>query len=398
MYIDPMLEPNYDGSVVTLTTFADVVVDLIAIPDPGWRLQQWTGTDDDSSGMTTNTVTIDADKVVNIAFGQPEVIPVDDTTGPDALRNAVNAARSGDTLVVYPGTYSGGIDLGGKEGIHIVSSHYDDPNYVALTIIDCGSSGRAFTFNNGEDANTVINGFTIINGNLYGHCRAILGDGGGVYIAADASPVFTWLTVNNCSAGGMGGAVYCQSGSLPTFTACAFNASSAIYGGGVYYGPHTRSVFEYCAFNDNSATVGAGIYFDVNSDSQLTICDFYNNTADEEGGGVFYDQDSTVSISDCNFTRNTASHGAALYFYTNCSGAVAYSAMTDNTATQDGGAIYLVESGEFALVDCDIAANTAIRGAGVYAVDSPQASISGCHFTSNEAASEIIIHEYYIPD
>ncbi|MHC4153549.1 MAG: right-handed parallel beta-helix repeat-containing protein [Planctomycetota bacterium] len=448
VYIDPMLEPNYDGSVVTLTTFADVVVDLIAIPDPGWRLQQWTGTDDDSSGMTTNTVTIDADKVVNIEFGQPEVIPVDDTAGPDALRNAVNAARSGDTLVVYPGTYSGGIDLGGKEGIHIVSSHYDDPNYVALTIIDCGSSGRAFTFDNGEDANTVINGFTIINGSLYGqpggaiyigpdasptlanlvindctvtnadggaiyvganshsvinnvtinNCRAILGDGGGVYIAADASPVFTWLTVNNCSAGGMGGAVYCQSGSLPTFTACAFNASSATYGGGVYYGPDTSSVFEYCAFNDNSATVGAGIYFDVSSDSQLTICDFNNNTADEEGGGVFYDQDSTVSISDCDFTRNTASYGAALYFYTNCSGVVVDSTLTDNTATQDGGAIYLVESGELALMDCDITTNTAIRGAGVYAIDSPQASITGCHFTSNEAASEIIIHEYYIPD
>ncbi|MHC4500825.1 MAG: nidogen-like domain-containing protein, partial [Planctomycetota bacterium] len=160
----------------------------------------------------------------------------------------------------------------------------------------------------------------------------------------------------------------------------------------------TSSVFEYCAFNDNSATVGAGIYFDVNSDSQLTICDFNNNTADQEGGGVFYDQDSTVSISDCNFIRNTASYGAALHFYANCSGAVAYSTLTDNTATQDGGAIYLVESGEFALMDCDITGNTAIRGAGVYAIDSPQASITGCHFTSNEAASEIITHEYYIPD
>jgi hypothetical protein len=424
VFIDPNLEPNYNGSVVTLTTFEGVVVELTAIPDSGYRLQQWTGTDDDSSGLNTNTITIDADKLVGVTFGQPDVIEV--SGGGDALRDELEAARNGDTLVVYPGTYNGNLNFQGKEGIHIVSSHHDDPNFVALTIIDCASSGRAFTFDNREDANTVVSGFTIINGSLSGQpggaiyigpdasptlanlvinnctvtnadggaiyvdanshsvinnvtisgCSAVNGDGGGVYIADGAAPVFTWLMVNNCSADGTGGAVYCQSGSMPTFTACAFNASSATYGGGVYYGPDTSSVFEYCAFNDNSATVGAGIYFDVNSDSQLRICDFNNNTADQEGGGVFYDQDSTVSISDCNFTRNTASYGAALYFYTNCSGAVAYSAMTDNTATQDGGAIYLVESGEFALMDCDITANTSIRGAGVYAIDSPQASIS----------------------
>ncbi|MHC4498188.1 MAG: right-handed parallel beta-helix repeat-containing protein, partial [Planctomycetota bacterium] len=352
-------------------------------------------------------------------------------------------------LVVYPGTYNGGINLEGKEGIHIVSSHHDDPNYVALTIIDCASSGRAFTFDNREDANTVVSGFTIIDGRpengqpggaiyigpdasptlanlvinnctvtnadggaIYvdansrsvinnvtiNNCSAINGDGGGVYIADGAEPAFTWLMVNNCSADGLGGAVYCQSGSMPTFTACGFNACSAAYGGGVYYGPDTSSAFEYCVFNNNSATVGAGIYFDVNSDSRLTICDFNSNTADEEGGGLFYDEDSTVTISDCNFTRNTAGYGAALFFYVNCSGTVADSTLTDNTATGDGGALYLVESGDLSVVDCDITANTATRGAGLYAIDSPQASIIGCHFTSNQASSEIITHEYYIPD
>ncbi|MCK5473251.1 MAG: hypothetical protein KAI59_04410, partial [Planctomycetes bacterium] len=48
----------YDGTVVNLT----------ATPDPGYRVKQWTGTDDDSSTETNNTVTMTDNKTVFVEF------------------------------------------------------------------------------------------------------------------------------------------------------------------------------------------------------------------------------------------------------------------------------------------------------------------------------------------
>jgi len=55
--------PTYDcGTVVTLT----------ATPDTCYRVKGWSGTDDDTSTGTTNTVTMDSDKTVTVQF---EIIP-----------------------------------------------------------------------------------------------------------------------------------------------------------------------------------------------------------------------------------------------------------------------------------------------------------------------------------
>jgi len=54
--------------------------------------------------------------------------------------------------------------------------------FVARTIIDCTNIGRGFTFAGGEDNQTVINGFTIINGGGNGV------NGGGLFIDANSSP------------------------------------------------------------------------------------------------------------------------------------------------------------------------------------------------------------------
>ena len=40
-----------------------------AAPDPGWRVQGWSGTDNDpAAGSNAVTVTMDADKTVSVAF------------------------------------------------------------------------------------------------------------------------------------------------------------------------------------------------------------------------------------------------------------------------------------------------------------------------------------------
>ncbi|MHC4501334.1 MAG: InlB B-repeat-containing protein, partial [Planctomycetota bacterium] len=226
-YADPNAEPNCDNSEVTLWVFERDVVSLKAIADHGYRVQQWTGTDDDSSGLNTNIVTIQSSQTVSVTFGSPQTISVGPGGDYATIAEAVAAARSGDILIVDPGTYQGDIDFAGKQDITLVSKNPDDPNVVAVTIIDCQSSGRAFTFDNGEDANTVIAGFTIANGSLSGQ------SGGAIYIGSASSPTLANLVINDCAVTvGDGGAIYITGGSNPSISGVTINDCTVTGGSG----------------------------------------------------------------------------------------------------------------------------------------------------------------------
>jgi len=141
-----------EGTVVTLT----------AIPDITYDINEWVGTDDDTSWSTKNTVTMDSDKDVTVTFRQPKSFSVPGHY--PTIGAAINAAYDhGDKVIVSVGTYPGGYDFQGK-ALTIASENPDDPITVATTIIDCGNVSRAFIFQSGEGHDSVVDGFTIING------------------------------------------------------------------------------------------------------------------------------------------------------------------------------------------------------------------------------------------
>jgi hypothetical protein len=83
-----------------------------------------------------------------------------DVCGPKkTIQAALTAARSGDTVVVADGAYTGSsnrnLNYGGK-GIHLQSA-----NGPERCIIDCNGANSAFNFKTGEDASAVVEGFTI---------------------------------------------------------------------------------------------------------------------------------------------------------------------------------------------------------------------------------------------
>ena len=102
-----------------------------------------------------------------------------------SIQAAINGAVSGDTVIVSEGTYSGNIDMGGK-GITLRSTDPTDFSTVAHTTIRGDGAGSVIVCASGEGSGTVIDGFTITNGNAVG------ADGGGMYNSG-SSP-----TVNNC--------------------------------------------------------------------------------------------------------------------------------------------------------------------------------------------------------
>ena len=112
------------------------------------------------------------------AFGVERIVPDDYPT----IQSAIIAAGSGDTVVVKPGTYTERLNFRGK-AITVTSTDPSDWAVVESTIIDAGGTGSVVTFNSGEGADSVLQGFVVTGG--YGKFNPYLPSeialGGGIY-------------------------------------------------------------------------------------------------------------------------------------------------------------------------------------------------------------------------
>ena len=203
---------------------------------------------------------VDDDAPADPGPGDPSVSdPLEDGTANhpfDAIQEAINAASASDTVLVLDGTYTGtgnrDIDYTGKA--ITVRSHNGPQNCV----VDCESAGRGFDFGSGEDGDSVLSGFTIVNGfavnfgggilSLYSspaivNCRILgcrveydefpIANGGGIFCAGGTATFINCLVAAN-SAAGLGGAVACDSSGNASFVNCTLTGNQSGYGEAVY--------------------------------------------------------------------------------------------------------------------------------------------------------------------
>ena len=128
----------------------DTIVNLTATPDAGYRVAAWSGTDDDASTDTANTVTMSSDRVVSVEF---ELIPPTQYT--------LTATVSGGDGTIFPtvGTYAEGtvVELTAMpgEGYTVASwSGTDDDTSKATTNTVTMNSNKSVsvTFTAGQKA------------------------------------------------------------------------------------------------------------------------------------------------------------------------------------------------------------------------------------------------------
>ncbi|MHC4157782.1 MAG: hypothetical protein ACYSSO_01760 [Planctomycetota bacterium] len=195
------------------------------------------------------------------------VITVDDDGPSDFndIQAGINDANNGDTVIVAEGTYTGtgnrDIDFGGK-AITVRSE-----NGPTNCIIDVNASEadmhRGFIFQNEEDSNSIIQGFTIRNGFAYG-----------------------------------GGGIICFS-SHPLISNCIFSDNSSFDDDGTEYIPESGGALAY---------INPSCGFDV--EPSVVNCTFSNNYAevvyDIEAGGIYIGNCgmSKVKLSNCIFWEN----------------------------------------------------------------------------------------------
>ncbi len=241
-------------------------------------------------------------------IGEPRGIhvPADYNT----IQAAINAAVDGNIIIVADGTYTGGgnrdIDFLGKA--IIVTSE----NGPANCIINCQGSfstpHRGFYFHSGEANDSIVSGFTIING--FGP-QETMGSGsysaGGAIMCKQSSPTIEDCIFQNNEADdsdywGRGGAINCYN-SHAVISNCTFENNRACYGGGLYAEKDSLTITD-CTFTGNTATWGGAV---ETSETAVLIdgCIISNNRSFGYGGGL-YCYAGGVNITNCLVKNNTA--------------------------------------------------------------------------------------------
>ena len=321
--------------------------------------------------------------IVQAASADTLLVPTEYAT----IQEAIDAANTnGDEIVVAPGVYFDPIDYSGK-AVYIRSQ-----NGNAQTFIDVqGSAGPIVRFANGEDINSVLDGFTLRNSTD----SAIEVSGSG--------PALKNIRVLNCSANegaavrvtsgdvdmdncnflfnyaNRGGAIHISSESSISCFECNFELNEVRESGGAIHAAGSSVVgFESCSFSENFINVsspisgnnsyvqGGAIYCSSSeisgSSSVFSMNSIRTNYQISTGvidctdgisfcaGGAIYANSSDVALSFCEFDRNTTSSNFFRYNDNNSQGL--------RTRNESYGGALNLENSEVSAVQCSFSENS----------------------------------------
>lgn len=284
------------------------------------------------------------------------------STAATNIQQAVDAARTGDTVLVTNGLYSVG-----QRDVTNGPSRVAITNSIALLSV----SGPQFTLINGSGAvrcasltdGASLTGFTLTNG--------VADSGGGVWCPSTNAFLTNCVIVGNSAHEGGGS----YGGNLHdcTLTGNSVRVIGLVdpqggSGGGAY-----GSTLHNCTLSGNSGSYGGG----ANS-STLCYCTLSDNSAQgigRNGGGAY-----VSALYNCTLTNNSARRGGGAY------GGTAYDSTLAVNSAESGGGAYGDEYSPCTLYNCKLTDNSSIYGAGGVA----GGTLYNCILTGNSGAGATV--------
>jgi hypothetical protein len=231
-------------------------------------------------------------------------VPADHPT----IGEAINAAESGDVILVGPGTW--------YENLFIVKSLVLQGAADGTTIID-GSTAK---FGGGSCATVAsvsveIRSMVLRNGTgseIFGRVR-----GGGIYIEFGSLHVVD-VVIENCSVDllpfkseGWGGAI-CGYGSDISIENCILRDNHSGTSGGAIWSGFGSLEIMHTVIASNVADMAGGAIFSRDTDVTISGSRVCGNTAGQTGGAIDHEM-GTLLVDRTVLTGNTAVDGAALF-------------------------------------------------------------------------------------
>jgi len=219
-------------------------------------------------------------------------VPADYST----IQAAIDAASSGDVVLVDPGTYFECLDFKGK-AIRVAST-----GGAAVTTINASQKGSVVSFTNNEQSDSILEGFTLTNG------LAVVG--GGVQIEF-ASPTIRRNVITGNHVDDNGGGIGVSHGSPVIVNNVISWNSTGHDGGGI--------------------TIGVDCP-DIQFSSNLVVW----NAASEEGGGIHFIEGTSrfTPLTNVTIVGNSAPHGAGIYLHWSSSTLVTNSILWQNSNSE----------------------------------------------------------------
>jgi predicted outer membrane repeat protein len=202
-----------------------------------------------------------------------------------SILECISASNSGDTCLVEPGTYAERIRF---PAVAITVRSSQGPE---KTIIDGRQAGPVVEFSQGQKRNTVLEGFTILNGYAKKGENTIE-HGGGIQMISAGPTIENCILLDNW-ADGDGGGIYCfTTGSSPEIRNVVFQGN--------------------VADSDGDGQGQGGGLCALYGAPEVTNCLFFDNQA-AYGGAISARYGAWVVLNNCTIAENAAGQGWALY-------------------------------------------------------------------------------------
>jgi serine protease len=253
------------------------------------------------------------------------------------IQAAIDAAVSGDTVLVAPGTYHEAINFNGK--ILTVTSEQG----AAVTVIDASGHPTVVTFQSGETRNAILSGFTITGGrNIY--------SGAGIAVSSSSPTIRDNIITGNSGCSGVGIDSYFSSPRIEHNTI-------------------SRNVIDGC-----TGGWGIGIYVGGNSNAEIIGNVIVDNRGEAaSGGGVALFAAGNAVLVDNVIARNATAGaagcgwGGGLAIANFVQATIVNNLIVGNSACYGGALHWRGSSGNTMLVNNTIADNHAPSWPGIYA-------------------------------
>lgn len=295
------------------------------------------------------------------------------------IQSALNNAPTNNLVLVADGIYyESGIRFNGKP---LTLKSLKGPD---STIINGNNSNSVFIFNASEDADSIVDGFTITNGHPQYY-------GGGIYCGTNSSPTIRSCNIEQNTAA-YGGGIYC-SASSPNISNCKISDNHvSSYAGGIFCTNSSPNIGN-CTISDNSSSYYAGgiecLYY---SNPSITNCIINGNSCNYSGGGIWCNNHSSPSIANCTIINNSGRYGGGIYCLSYSSPVITNTILARNDASWYGGALCSRRS-QPQMINCTITDNDAYLGGGLYIYwDYPNSPIIKNCILWNDSPDEIYLY------